>query len=115
MIANDGKYSLFMSLSLIKIQDEQLCFFKVRNKIMLATKNNFGVATVDIFSLVHSAVRFRGSCQLRWLGFGCVCSTTRISRLMSAAAVRYGSWRLTLGCQVSWVMSVEVVRFWMRV
>ena len=34
---------------------------------------------------------------------------------MSAAAVCCGSWRLTIGCQVSWVMSVEVARFWMRV
>ena len=25
---------------------------------------------VDIFFLVHSTVRFRGSCQLRWLGLG---------------------------------------------
>ena len=33
---------------------------------------NCGVATVDIFCLVHSAVRFRGSCQLRRLGLGCV-------------------------------------------
>ena len=33
---------------------------------------NCRVATVDIFHLVHSAVRFRGSCQLRWLGLGCV-------------------------------------------
>ena len=33
---------------------------------------NCGVTTVDIFCLVHSAVRFRGSCQLRWLGLGCV-------------------------------------------
>ena len=31
-----------------------------------------GVATIDIFCLVHSAVKFRGSCQLRWLGLGCV-------------------------------------------
>ena len=34
---------------------------------------------------------------------------------MSAAAVCCGSWRLTLGCQVSCVMSVEVARFGMRV
>ena len=38
---------------------------------------------------------------------GCMCITTRISCLMSAAAVFCGSWRLTFGCQVSWVMSVE--------
>ena len=34
---------------------------------------------------------------------------------MSAAAMCYGSWRLTLGCQVSCVMPVEVARFGMRV
>ena len=28
--------------------------------------------------------RFRGSCQLRWLGLGCVCHVARISYLMSA-------------------------------
>ena len=33
---------------------------------------NCGVATVDIFCRVHSAVRFRGSCQLRWLDLACV-------------------------------------------
>ena len=39
MIANDGQYSLFMSLSSIKIQDDHSCVFKVRNKNMsLATK-----------------------------------------------------------------------------
>ena len=39
----------------------------------------------------------------------------RISYLMSAAALCCGSWRLTLGCQISWVMSVEVPRCGMRV
>ena len=34
---------------------------------------------------------------------------------MSAAAVCCGSWRLTLGCQISLVMSVEVARFGMHV
>ena len=74
-----------------------------------------GVATVDIFCLVHSAVRFRGSSQLRWLGLECVSCSKRISYLMSAAAMCWRSWRLTLGCQASWVMSVEVARFGLRV
>ena len=30
------------------------------------------MVTADIFYLVHSAVRFRGLCQLRRLGLGCV-------------------------------------------
>ena len=34
---------------------------------------------------------------------------------MSAAAACCGSWRLTLGCQVSLVISVEVAWVWMRV
>ena len=34
---------------------------------------------------------------------------------MSAAAVCCGSWQLTLGCQISWAMSVEVARFGMRI
>ena len=32
----------------------------------------FRLNCIDIFCLVDSAVRFRGSCQLRWLGLGCV-------------------------------------------
>ena len=38
----------------------------------------------------HSAVRFRGSCQLRWLRLGFVCHVARISGLMSAAAMCCG-------------------------
>ena len=71
--------------------------------------------TFTIFCLVHSAVRFCGSCQERWLGLGCVSCKRCISYLMSAAAMCCGSWRLTLGSQVSWVMSVEVARFRLRV
>ena len=38
-----------------------------------------------------------------------------MSYLMSASAMCCGSWRLTLGCQASWVISVEVARFGLRV